>query len=109
MITTERERQDTLLCMCPDGLGDGLTDFGDETRVFELADVGIARDGCGNVFELVVAVKLDLPAELFELIDEASIHEMDGSPIDTSAGLKTKIVRHLDRIIGYGDDVPGHH
>ena len=93
--------------MSTNGFRDRLCDFGDQTWVLEFADRWIRLGR--NILELVVAVKLNLPAELFELIDEASIHEMDRSPIDTSAGLKTKIVRHLDRIIGYGDDVPGHH
>lgn len=38
----------------------------------------------------MVAVKLDLPAELLELIDKACVNQMDGSSIDACAGLEQR-------------------
>ena len=64
-----------------------LTDSRHRPRVLELANRGVTRDRRGDVFELVVSVEVDLPAELLELLGKAGFHQMNGALIYTRSWL----------------------
>lgn len=85
VISTEGERKLSLLRMLADSFRNRLRNSGHQTGVFEFANgwIGLRRD----ILKLVMAVKLDLPAELLELINEACVDEMNGSSVDTGARL----------------------
>lgn len=87
MIATECDGQNALLCMAADCLCHLLTHSGHQPRVLQLANVGIADDGVGNILELMVTIEVDFPAEFFELLGQAGFDEMDGTLIDAWAGL----------------------
>jgi hypothetical protein len=85
VITSKRNRQLALLRVAPNGLCDGLGDTRHEARVLEFPDgrVAVGRD----LFELVVPVELDFPAELGELVEQARFDEVDGAGVDAYFGL----------------------
>lgn len=66
----------TALRMIGNDVCDSLAHTGDEAGVLELANGRVIElvDAC----ELVVAVKVDLPAELGELFGETGFDEADG-------------------------------
>ena len=66
VIAAEGERQNTVLCMVADDLCNGLANAGYEAGVLELADGRVVLS-C-DLFELVVALELDLPAKFGELL-----------------------------------------
>ena len=63
--------------MLPDDLRHRLAHLGHRPRVLELPDRRVRRDRGGDVFKLVVAVKVDLPPELLELARQARLDEVD--------------------------------
>lgn len=56
------------------------TDLAYQPRVLQDADRRVLL--CVDVLELVVPVEAGLPAECLELLDEASVDEMDGALVD---------------------------
>ena len=66
MVTAESEGQVPLLRMLADGLCNGLANAGYEAGVLELADGRVVLS-C-DLFKLVVALELDLPAKFGELL-----------------------------------------
>lgn len=80
MIATESKRQLAPSGMISNGLCDGFTDTGYEAGILELANGRVVL--LVDLLELVVAVKVDLPAELCELLRETSFDEADGAVID---------------------------
>lgn len=85
VIATDSHRQFTILCMPANHLRHRLGDLGHQAGILEDADGGVA--GGGDFFELVVSVELDEPSEVFELVDEAGVDEVDGALIDAFFGL----------------------
>lgn len=75
----------TALRMIGNDVCDSLAHTGDEAGVLELANGRVIElvDAC----ELVVAVKVDLPAELGELFGETGFDEADGAVVDAFLGL----------------------
>lgn len=57
-----------------------------EARVLQLADGRVVRGG--DLLELVVPVEVNLPAELFELVDESGLNEVDGARVYAGFGLE---------------------
>ena len=85
MITAESKRKLALLGVISDSLCDGLTDTGHESWVLELSD---GRVILGVKFlELVMAVKLDLPAEFCQLFRQTSLDEVDRTLVYFELGL----------------------
>lgn len=64
-----------------------LTHSGHQPRVLQLANVGIADDGVGDILELMVTIEMNFPTELFELLGQAGFDEVDGTLIDAWTGL----------------------
>ena len=85
VVATKRQGKLALLCMVSDDLSNGLADPRHEARVLELPDgrviLGINR------FELVVAIELNLPAKLYELLGQAGLDEVDGTFVHPELGL----------------------
>ena len=77
MVASQSERELALGSMPAHSLGDGLGDARNGARVEEFADGRIVGDG--ELLELVVPVKVDVPSELLQLVDEAGFDEMDGT------------------------------
>ena len=79
VVATKREGKLALLGMVSDDLSNGLTNPGHEPRILELPDrrviLGIDR------FELVVAIEIDVPAKLFQLIYYSCVHEVNWTVI----------------------------
>ena len=63
--------------MLPDDLRHRLAYLGHCPRVLALPNRRVRRDRGGDVFKLVVAVKVDLPPELLELARQARLDEVD--------------------------------
>lgn len=66
VVAAEREGQNTLLRVPADDLRDGLGNARNETRVLQFANGRVILSV--DLLELVVTVKLHLPAELCELL-----------------------------------------
>ena len=88
MIATEGERELPFLRVISDDPRDGLADARDEPGVLELPDRRVVLGR--NLFELVVAVKLDLPAELSQLLWQTCLDEVDGTFVYTQLGLSRR-------------------
>jgi hypothetical protein len=89
MISSQRQRQLTLLASLVHLLTDLPADLGDGTRVDHLADVRVLS---GVELEEVVGngrVVLDLPVERLELRDEAGREKGDGSGVDSGSFLQS--------------------
>ena len=80
MIATESKRQLAPSGMISNGLCDGFADTGDEAGILELANGRVVL--LVDLLELVVAVKVDFPAEFCELLWETGFDEADGTVID---------------------------
>ena len=76
----------TLLRVVAHDLRDGFAYARDEARVLELANGRVVLGP--NVLELMVAVELDLPSELCELLRKSSLDEVDGSFVYAELGLR---------------------
>lgn len=87
MVPTQGQRQLAALRMTADGLCHGLADPGHTSGVLQLADWRVVRDGGVDLLELVVAVELDLPAELDELLRQPGVYEVDGALVHAGFGL----------------------
>ena len=74
MITTQGQRQLTILRVSSNCLRDRLADFGHKSGVLQLANWRVLRDRRSDFFELVVAIELDLPTQLFKLLWEARFY-----------------------------------
>jgi len=64
---------------------DGLGHFRDKPWVLDDAHWRVIVDV--YLLELMVSVKCHVPTEAFQLLDETSLDEMDGTLIDTWFGL----------------------
>ena len=89
VVAAEGERQLTLLRVVAHDLRDGLAYARDEARVLELANGRVVLGP--NVLELMVAVKLDLPSELCELLRKSSLDEVDGAFVYAELGLRARM------------------
>lgn len=81
MIASEGQWQVTPLRMIADDLCDSFAHAGDEAGVLEFTNGRVTE--LVDPLELVVAVKVDLPAEVGELSWETGLDEADGAVIDT--------------------------
>lgn len=88
VVPTQRHRQPPVLRMLADGLRDLLAHLGHAPRVLEDADRGVVLDRRRDALELVVPVKVDLPAELLELARQARLDEPDGALVHARARLR---------------------
>ena len=77
--------------MSPYCLSDCLTDLGHQPWVLENANWWVVFGR--NVLKLVVSVKLHLPPEFGDLVDESGLHQMDGTLIDTRPRLPATMKR----------------
>jgi len=62
--------------MVTNDLGYGLRHFRYESWVLKLPYWRVVR--CGDLFELMVSVELDIPSQLLQLCQETSLDDMDG-------------------------------
>ena len=85
MIATEREGKLAILCVRADSLCDGLADARHSARVFEFANRWVVL--CRDCLELMVAIKLDLPAEVREVLGQTSFNEMNWTLVHACLGL----------------------
>lgn len=68
-------------------LSDSLADFRDDSWIPQHANVRVASYGGGDVLELVMSVKVHVPAEFFELFGQTGFHKVNRTLIDTWPGL----------------------
>lgn len=85
VVATKSQRQGALLEMSRHRGGNRLGDGRDIASVEELANRGVR----GRLHQgvVAVAVKLDLPVELLQLIQEAKLDDLEGSLVNTISGL----------------------
>lgn len=93
MISTQGQRELSLLCMPTNSFRHSLSNFRHQTWVLQLSN-GRVRLG-GDVLELVMSVKLDLPSKLRELLDETCVDKMNRTFVDTNPRLQ----KRLDRLL----------
>ena len=86
MIASEGKWQVAPLRMIADDICDGFANAGDEAGVLEFANGRVVLGP--NVLELMVAVELDLPSELCELLRKSSLDEVDGALVYAELGLR---------------------
>lgn len=77
MITTKSNGQSTVFRMCTNSISNCLCNLGHQSRVLQFSDWRVTLNCSRYFFELVVSVELDAPTELFELVGEACIDQMD--------------------------------
>ena len=85
MIAPKGKWQVAPLRMIADDICDGFANAGDETGVLEFANGRVVL--LIDLLELVVAVKVDFPAEFGELFGKTCFDQADGSVIDAFLGL----------------------
>lgn len=85
MISADRQRKLARFGMCTNGLGDGFGDTRYESGTLHDALRRVAIDM--YVFELMVPIELDVPADFFELPSETGFDQVDRTKIDTCARL----------------------
>ena len=73
--------------MFADCLRDGFTDLGDKTGILEATNWRVTSSFYG--LEFVMATKIDFPAKIFELVEETSFYETNGTFVDTGFALAT--------------------
>lgn len=87
VVAAQRDRQHTFLRVFANNLRDRLAHFRDSPRVLEFANGRVRTHRRGYVLELMMAIKVDLPAEFFKLFWEAGFYEVDGALVDTGSRL----------------------
>lgn len=89
VITTESQGKGALLEMVGDRGSNRLCDSRDVAGVQELANRGIR----GRLHEgvVAVAVELDLPVELFQLVQETELDDLEGTLVNTVSRLELHI------------------
>jgi hypothetical protein len=87
MVTTENDRKLPFSGVARHDTSYSLADPGYKSRVLHLADrwVVLLRD----LFELVVAVELNLPSQILELLLEAGFNQVDGTVVNPELSLAT--------------------
>lgn len=91
MVSAQCDGELALGAVRADSLRDALSNAGHQTRVLQQADGRVSDKACvevigvlcGDILELVVPVKFDLPAESFELVNEACLDKVNGASIYT--------------------------
>ena len=90
VITTQGQGEGALLEVGGDRGGDRLGHGRDVAGVQELANWGVALRAHQRV--VAVAVKLDLPVELLQLVKKTKLDDLERAQIDTISGLEKKVV-----------------
>jgi hypothetical protein len=85
VVSSKGQSKRALLQVRGNRASDGLGDGRDKAGVEELAN-GWVRGGLHHAV-VAVAVKLDLPVELLELVKETKLDDLEGTLINTSSGL----------------------
>ena len=93
VITAQSERQGPILNMFSYGFGYTFAYLGDQSWTLDDAARRIVLD-C-NIVELVVTLKVNLPAESGYLVDDSSLYKVDWSLVDACTGLLKQTVRCL--------------
>lgn len=88
VITTEGQGKGALLEVGGNRGGNRLSHSRDVASVQELADGGVALRAHQGV--VAVAVKLDLPVELLQLVEKTKLDDLERAKVDTISGLATR-------------------
>ena len=85
MVTTKNNRKLSSSGMTSNYSSDSLADPGYESRILHLADWRVVL--LGDLFELVMSVKLNLPSQIPELLLETGFNQVDRTVVNSELSL----------------------
>lgn len=97
VITTESQGEGALLEVVGNRCSNRLCDGRDVASVQELANWGIR----GRLHKgiVAVAVELDLPVELLQLVQETKLDDLEGTLVNTVSGLECKFIIGVEVLV----------